>query len=205
MPYNPIPTAPGTGISYADAWAQANTMFNEVFNTLGDFGDAIDAQELLFAGINTALAKTIVKDAAQANTLAQKLQHAINAGTLVSLFFPLVSPAALITTAVGTFNLPYLPEGDFFAYDAILVIYTKTGVIDYLIECELKSGSTIVFSLAESEGELGAGGNINMQPQIADSVFQVADSITLVISTVTNNAVPTASGLGLWLRGVWES
>jgi hypothetical protein len=193
----------GTGDPLRSAYHKANLNFTELYQLVGlrATTQALNeeaAARLAADNLRALLTQIVRTDAAQVLTTAQKLQAAVNGGTLVTIPFQLIAPT--VNIASGTWQLPPLPA-NFHLHSVHLTIRSASAsTLNFAFTME---GANVITPLAGyQQADTDSGASIPTTV-IAPGIV-AGKQLTANLSVFTPlYGGDDSTGLCLWLRGVW--
>lgn len=148
--------------------------------------------------LKAELTQVVRTDADQSLDATKRLQHAVNAGTLIGIPFQVVAPTVAI--AAATWQLPPLPA-DFRLHSVDLTIRAAHNAT---LSFTLTKETDNVIAPVASAGIVGAGTGLVIHTTLANALIEGGKQLTFALSNFTSVYGGESSfGLCLWFRGVW--
>ena len=181
----------GQGESLRTAFQKINQMFTEVYATLASLVGGL--------ALKANLTQVVRTDAAQTVTQAQRLQAAVNGGTLLPVWAELVAPATQVIE--GDYIAFTLPRG-FILYDATLTFDaadTGSTITATLFRHPPAGEQDVIFTTGGAIADRRFALGVNA----AGIALDPGSRISLQITSITEVYEAAATGMALWIRGVW--
>lgn len=188
----------GAGDPLRSAFNKANLNFTELYSTAANLTATLAALAAEVEGMD--LSALISTAEAQSFSAAQRAQHGVNSGCLVTLPFRLLARAAQIVPA--TFVLPPLPFA-LWLTEGLLVVDEPGNMVRLTGDTD----SGLAAFATQSWGEPSAAPH--RQAIGITGQLQRGETLSLEVTDVIMDGTPydaqPPTGLTLWLRGVWTA